>query len=150
MGRVIGTLICLAVGLGLMGTVAGCGRQVNVSPPNPIDPRCERVISALPDTIDGAGKRPVKPDSTATAAWGEPPIVLRCGVARPAALTPTSALIEVSGVAWLPEELANGILFTNVAWPDPANPLYLEIAVPEAYPSPANVLADISPVLASL
>lgn len=131
-------------------SLAACGRQVAITVPEPTDPRCAAVVSALPETIDGAGKRPTAPESIATAAWGEPPIVLRCGVSRPSALTPTSSLVEVNGVAWLPEELSAGVLFTVVGWPDDTNPLYLEVAVPEAYPAPANVLADLSPVLAAL
>jgi hypothetical protein len=35
------------------------------------------------------------------AAWGEPPVVLRCGLDRPADLTATSRLLAVSGVQFL-------------------------------------------------
>ena len=36
-------------------------------------------------------------------AWAAAPrpVVLRCGLPRPAELTPTSALLEVNGVRWL-------------------------------------------------
>jgi len=48
-----------------------------------------------------------EPAPPATAAWTDAksdPVVLRCGLDRPAELTPTTQLRAVSGVAWLPED----------------------------------------------
>jgi len=139
-----GAIICLSC------VTAACGRQVAVTPVEPLNPRCAEVVASLPNTIDGAGLRPTRPESASTAAWGEPPIVFRCGVARPDALEPTSALVEVNGIAWFPETLTAGTAFTAVEWPSADDPVYLEIAVPQDYPAPANVLADVSPILAAI
>lgn len=80
------------------------------------------------------------PDSVSTAAWGDPPIVYRCGVDRPTTLQTTSSLVEVDGVSWLPVRLTNGYVFTTVT------PPYLEIRVPAAYSPEATVLVDFSAV----
>lgn len=127
-----------------------------MEPPPQAPPACAELVAALPDTVDGAGTRPTSPQSAATAAWGEPPIVLRCGVARPAAVTPTSVLLEVDGIGWFPEPLEAGTVFTAVqldglefdgleGFDDPA--LYLEVIIPDAYTSPGGIIADISSAL---
>jgi hypothetical protein len=125
--------------------VVGCGRQVDVAPPESASAACADV--SLPPTVSGAGLRPTS--APGTAAWGEPPITYRCGVVRPAALTPAAPLIEVDGVGWLPVEGIGGTGFIAVTWPTEASPVYVEVLVPDAYAAPADVLADLSPALAS-
>ncbi|MFZ9987961.1 MAG: DUF3515 family protein [Candidatus Nanopelagicales bacterium] len=135
-------LIATAVGT---FALAACGRQVSVPPPESRADICAQV--ALPASIAGAGSRPTsEPD---TAAWGEPPITYRCGVSRPAALDPTSKLLEVSGIGWLPLEASGGTAFIAVTWPSSSPPVYVEVLVPDAYAAPADVLADLSPALAT-
>ena len=121
----------------------GCGRQVDVTPPESQSTACADL--ALPDTVAGAGRRPSS-GGDATAAWGEPPITLRCGVARPAGLTPTAQLVGVNGIGWLPIEGSGGSGFVAVDWPSQQAPTYVEVLVPAAY-APGEVLADISPAL---
>jgi Protein of unknown function (DUF3515) len=62
-----------------------------------------------------------------TAAWGDPPVVLRCGVADPTGLTATSEIIEVEGVDWFLTEPASAYVFTTVG--RRAN---IEVAVPRS------------------
>lgn len=85
------------------------------------------------------------PSSADTAAWGEPPITLRCGVERPAALTASAQLITVNGTSWLPIEAQGGMVFVSTDWPSAASPVYVEITVPAAYSPEVNSLADLSP-----
>lgn len=127
--------------------VTGCGRQVSVTPPADPPAACAALAQNLPDTLDGAGRRPTTPDSPATAAWGEPPIVMRCGVPRPAAATPTAVLLEVDTIGWLPEPLDAGIVFTSIDWPTSEEPIYIEVAIPDAYASPGSVVADLTSAL---
>ena len=63
----------------------------------------------------------------------------------PDALTPTSQLITVDGVDWLPEQLEHGYLFTTVGR-TPA----VEVAVPDAYQPESDVLVDLSTAVAGL
>ncbi len=153
----------------VLAVVTGCGRQVAIEPPPDPPPICGDLIENLPDSVDGSGRRPTSPDSSATAAWGEPPIVLRCGVPRPDALDSTAVLFDVDGIPWFPEDLQAGIVFTTIipaglpVGPDPSTIpdtddstsddltsgyAYVEVIVPAAYPSPGSVLADLTPALA--
>ena len=43
----------------------------------------------------------MEPADAPAAAWGDPPVVLRCGVSRPAALRRTSVCFLVNHVGWL-------------------------------------------------
>ena len=137
------SLLGAAALIALAFAATGCGRQVDVAPPESQSAACAAL--ALPDTVAGAGRRPSS-GGDATAAWGEPPITLRCGVAPPAALTPTSQLIDVDGIGWLPIEGSGGAGFVTVDWPSEQAPTYVEVLVPAAY-APGEVLADISPAL---
>ena len=77
---------------------------------------CARLLSGLPQEIESAGvmtprRALADPVPPGTVAWGgenssdgdpaDQPIVLRCGLPRPAELTPTSVLLDVDGVEWL-------------------------------------------------
>jgi hypothetical protein len=61
---------------------------------------CARLSHDLPRSLDGRDRRDTSPASRRTAAWGDPAVVLRCGVGRPAGLQKTSQVIEVDGVEW--------------------------------------------------
>lgn len=135
-----------AVSVALLVAVAlasGCGRQVAVPAPEAPAPACDRVT--IPSTVSGAGLRPTT--EPGTAAWGEPPITYRCGVGRPAALAPTSRLLDVGSIGWLPIEGTGGTGFIAVTWPAQSEPIYVEVLVPEEYAAPADVLIDISAAL---
>lgn len=59
--------------------LAGCAQPVNVEPaPSASTPVCADVLISLPDELAGAEVRSTT--SQASRAWGEPAIVLRCGV----------------------------------------------------------------------
>lgn len=118
-----------------------------MTPPASTEPQCVAAEQALPDQVAGAGRRPTTPESPAVAAWGDPPIVWRCGVPRPAALTQTSRLLELDGVSWLPETLTAGTAFTAVDWPTASDPVYIEVVVPAVYAPEARALADLLPAL---
>lgn len=69
----------IALGAALLLTLTACGSPVAVPPgPTASAPACAEVLRALPDELSGAQSRST--NSQATAAWGEPPITLRCGV----------------------------------------------------------------------
>ncbi len=71
---------------GLVLTAAGCGSAATVEPgPTASAPVCAEVLRALPDELSGAERRST--NSQATAAWGDPPITLRCGVTPPGPTT---------------------------------------------------------------
>ncbi|GGL41171.1 DUF3515 domain-containing protein [Phycicoccus endophyticus] len=85
-----------------------------------------------PATVSGMARRETSPQDPAVAAWGDPAVVARCGVA---ALAPTETqCVEVDGVGWVPETLSDGTRFTSFGT-DPA----VEVLVPADY-DPAPLL----------
>lgn len=131
---------------GSLVLVSGCARPVEVAPPAPTGSAaaaCERFTEALPDILSTVGaRREVTPATPWTAAYGDPPVSVRCGVPTPETLSATSQLVVVDGVDWFPEQLTGGWMMTSTGLV--AN---VEITVPtEAGPAP-SVAADLSPTI---
>jgi hypothetical protein len=125
--------------------VAGCqGRTVHVDA-YPTTKRsaldCAAMLGDLPPSVAGQRRRLV--DGKLAGAWGDPPIVLRCGVEKPAALKPTSHCDEVDGVGWLAEEQSDGWLFTTIG-----RKHYASVEVPSDYEPAADALADLADTIA--
>ena len=136
----------LLAALGLLA-LAGCSSGVPVDPPTLSGAAaytCAALHGRLPDEVSGQTVTAVEPQSPYTQAWGSPAIVLRCGVPVPAALTPTSQLVSVDGVDWLPEQLSDGYRFSTVG-----RAVTVEVTVPHHYAPEAGALADLSPVVAA-
>jgi hypothetical protein len=105
-------------------------------PPAADQSACRSLVRALPSTLDGAedtGR------SEYAAAWGDPRIVLQCGVATPAAYRPESELIVVNDVSWLPEEQSDGYRFTAVG-----RTPQVQVFVPDHYAPEVNPLVDLA------
>jgi hypothetical protein len=99
---------------------------------------CAQVLSRLPVQLDNLPARVVHTTSPFVVAWGDPPVVLRCGVPRPARFVATSSLLGVNGVYFLPVRAGGRTVFTTV---DRA--VYIEVDVPTSYPQPPlGPLAD--------
>ncbi|MGW5364717.1 DUF3515 domain-containing protein [Actinopolymorpha pittospori] len=122
--------------------VSGCGAStVTVEPPHPSGTAattCRSLMAALPAKVLEQPSRPVQPEGALAATWGDPPILLRCGVPRPAKLRSNSTCLEVEGVGWFAEKAARGYIFTTVG-----RSAYVEMSVPSAYEPPANALVDV-------
>ncbi len=95
-------------------------------------------MADLPSSVLAENRRTVQPGAF-SAAWGRPPIVLRCGVDKPAALQPSSQCFEVNGVGWLAEEADGGYLFTTIG-----RAAYVELAVPTEYAPEASALTAVA------
>jgi hypothetical protein len=135
----------------LLAVLAGCGlardAAVEVAPPAPTPAAarlCRNLADHLPATVDGTDRRDVSPASPYVAAWGDPAIVLRCGVARPRALQPSAELVTVNGVDWLPEQQDDGYRFTTAG-----RAAYVEAWVPARYAPEVNPLVDLAAPVAS-
>jgi hypothetical protein len=131
------------MGVLVTSVLAGCsGSAVPVEPPTPDDATaqvCTQLHHALPDQVEGQRSRPTTPESELTAAWADPPIVLRCGGPRPTGLTPTSELVTVNDVDWFPEQTTDGYTFTTVG--RVAN---VQVVVPHHYAPEVNPLTDVA------
>lgn len=92
---------------------------------------CARLLAGLPEELDGGElgvleRRQLRvPAPEGAAGWGEPPVVLRCGLDRPADLTASSRLLAVSGVQFL-EILSNGMS----TWVAVDRAIYVAVALP--------------------
>lgn len=91
------------------------------------DRLCPTMIGNLPLTLDDAQARPVRSASPYAVAWGEPPIVLRCGVPRPPELAVDSTLLEVNGVSWFVQPAGAETLWTAVD-----REVFVDVRVPTA------------------
>jgi len=99
------------------------------------DQLCPGLLGGLPLQLDGAPARPVRSASPYAVA--------------PAALGPTSQLIQINGVAWLAEQQSAGVLWTAVN-----RSVYVDVLVPpERNSDPvavlSTVLAERLPVLSA-
>ncbi len=127
-------------GLVVLAAVAtGCAGPVPVTAPTGAPAACAGLRRQLPQIVDGQLRRRTQPNSPSTDAWGDPAIVLRCGVPRPASYRQTSELIGINGVDWLPEPVPGGYRFTTVG--RAAN---VEVTVPNAYSPEVDPLVDLS------
>ncbi len=105
-GCVVARVVACVLALGAAAGCAGPGKvevtPVSPAPDDSVRAMCADLVAALPATVaDDLATRAVTPSDALAAAWGDPAVVLRCGVARPSALVPTSACFEVNGVGWL-------------------------------------------------
>ena len=121
--------------------VAGCspGLDVDAYPTTPaseID--CKALFADAPPKVAGEDSILVKDDTA--IAWGAPPIILRCGVEKPAGLDPTTVQCNfVDGVDWYSETTADGFLFTTIG-----RSFYVSLEVPKDYDPASDALADIA------
>lgn len=61
---------------------------------------CEKVLVTLPDELDGLPAQEVTPANALGRAWGDPAVVLTCGVSMPVGFQPGASCEEVNGVGW--------------------------------------------------
>lgn len=126
--------------------LAACGTgSVEVPVPRPpaaIAKLCQGLRGRLPAKVGGKSRRSTSPESDLVTAWGSPAIALRCGVPRPAALHPTSQLVVVNGINWLPQPPDRPVTFTAVG-----RHAYVEVTVPAAYQPQGDVLIELTPAI---
>jgi hypothetical protein len=122
----------------------GPGGAVTVTPP-PTAPAatvalCGRLLGALPTTLAGHRARAVSAAPDRVVAWGDPPIVLRCGVARVPVPPDTNKQFAINGVRWLAEARGANVVFTTTDRTVP-----VEVTIPaHTADNPADVVAELS------
>lgn len=118
----VGLAVLLVVGVAALGLVLGTRGQtedapgrtgplalVSIDAPDAGSQPCasliEKLPAGLPSGKDTLPRREIaSPAPPATVAWGDAqhdPVVLRCGLPRPAELSATSQLRVISDVQWL-------------------------------------------------
>lgn len=130
-----------AVAVALLLPLAGCGSGVLVDAyprEEGTDLDCQVLLADAPPTLAGLERRQVADDVEA-AAWGDPPVIVRCGVEDPEALEPTSSCEVVDDVGWFSETTADGFLFTTIG-----RRFNVSVEVPAAHQPPADALVDLA------
>jgi Protein of unknown function (DUF3515) len=123
---------------------------VPVDAPQATDGRCVDLLANLDGDLPADGRTlpqrpladPVPPGVRAWAAAPRP-VVLRCGLPRPAELTPTSALLVINGVSWLrlDDGIPDPVVVTYVAVD---RPVYVALTTPTAAGSgPVQQVSDL-------
>lgn len=163
LGIALALVVALVVGVLIAAAVARDQTAPNQTPgplrlatlpaPAATSTDCTRLLGALPATLDGGqmGGLPrrqlASPAPAGAAGWGQPPVVLRCGLVRPAELTPPSRLLDVSGVQFLeipaPEAGRAAGREAN-SWVAVDRAVYVAVALPPASGSgPLQQLATV-------
>ncbi|MFF3343831.1 DUF3515 domain-containing protein [Streptomyces sp. NPDC002779] len=138
-------------------TVAGCssaddsGSAAVPSPGARTTELCQNLDKVLPSKVAGESRRDPGPASALTAGWGNPEIILRCGVPRPPKMIDPKVAEGrdsdavaggVNGVDWLMERRDGGAYRFTCA----NREAYVEVTVPEGVDSSA-VLIDLAPAV---
>jgi hypothetical protein len=111
------------------------------APPSPAPATtnaCVQVFAKLPVQLGTLAPRRTDTDSSFVAAWGDPAVVVRCGVAKPAVFgSPDAAqLLDVNSVLWQPDPQQARTVYTTVD-----RSVYIEVSVPAGVDQPLPLLA---------
>ena len=145
-GVVVGLAVCCAIGL------AGCGSDTDV-PDFPVaasqQAGCRTLLDHLPTRIADEAERP-STGSAFAAVYGDPPIIVRCGVSRPKDYA-TDPCVTRDGIGWsIPlaqtEDNESDVTLT-LAHRTPV----LQVVVPAHYRpnGPSEVMADLDQTVRS-
>jgi hypothetical protein len=104
---------------------------------------CRTLVNTLPVAVNAAPRRPVTAGAGQNAAYGDPPIVLSCGAARPT-IPQDAQLLRLDNVCWWPDQRADGSVWTAVGRQVP-----VLVTVPKAYEGPSQWVIDLVPAIAS-
>lgn len=119
---------------------------VEVPPVTPeADAACPALMSALPLELAGERSRPVQSDSPFAYAWGDPAVVLVCGVDRPEGWVVGASAIQINGVSWYVDTADP----ETTVWTAVDRPVYVEMRLPASVDS-APVTALTTEIAAAL
>ncbi|SHM70332.1 DUF3515 domain-containing protein [Actinacidiphila paucisporea] len=128
----VSAVACLAAAAAY-GFAESAGSDGTIAVPVP-DARtagyCRALHDALPQQVAGLSRHDLRPRSELITGWGDPAIVLRCGVPRPAVdNNPNAVGVEVDGVSWSVEPGSTGsrLLTTTL------RQAYVEVTLPKKY-----------------
>ncbi len=101
---------------------------------------CRALLAKLPQRLRDRDRRPVSGDPEQNAAWGDPAVVLTCGVPQPE--VPADAQVWLlNGVCWLNHD--------STAWTTVDREVPVTVTVPKAYGPGGQWVIDFSDPLAA-
>ncbi|GAA1813112.1 DUF3515 domain-containing protein [Planosporangium flavigriseum] len=113
----------------------------------PLDPAqaaaCRELLTKLPGALRDRPRRPVTAGEEQNAAYGDPAIVLACGV-PPISVPPTADVYVLSGVCWYSQPGGGTTEWTTVDRTIP-----VRVTVPSTYSAPGQWVIEFSPPVAA-
>jgi hypothetical protein len=117
--------VCFGASALLLACLAGCADE----PVTLTSPRvsaqdlatCDSFLDDLPNQLAGHDLRKVNPAAALGRAWGNPPIIVRCGVGLPAAYDAFATCEQADGVGWFVpddelQDQGKDVVFTAVGY----------------------------------
>ena len=148
--RLRGLRLCAALsGLGL--ALVACGKEPVSIPTLRLTAAdqavCQRVANALPDKLAGHGARKTQPAAALGGAWGDPAIVVQCGV--DASTNAGDSCTETDGVAWYADAGASRDDSADLVVSTAGRGPIVQLTVPAAYRPDAvgAALAQLAPIV---
>lgn len=105
------------------------------------DLACPVLMGQLPLEVAEETSRQVDSDTPFAYAWGDPPVVLVCGVAPPAGYAPDSGTLAISGVEWFVDDTDPDVY----VWTTVDRLVPVEVRVPAEYDS--ALVTAVSPII---
>ena len=85
----------------LLAGCSGSGPEITAPPMSAPDAAaCRKLVEDLPDRLAGHERAEATGDTRYGAAWGDPAIVLTCGVGRPAGFSETATCVTMNRTGW--------------------------------------------------
>ncbi|MGN6780839.1 MAG: DUF3515 family protein [Marmoricola sp.] len=132
----------------LAGTLAGCGGNTVSIVSFPVDAgartTCRALLADLPHRVAGQKRRPVDGSSYA-AAWGDPPIVLRCGPQVVPGKPESDPCETRNGIGWTVPPAEIDDLGSRIDMSLSHRGVHLTVRIPARYRpnGPSEVMADL-------
>lgn len=79
--------------------------------PGASTPACTSFMAALPATLAGERRRQLDEAQPGVAGWGDPAVLVRCGLPNPASFSCSARLSVVNQVAWFQLDSTDGTTF---------------------------------------
>jgi hypothetical protein len=129
----------------LVSTLAGCGAvRLHDHDVSAADRRaCQALVDDLPHRVSELPRRDTKGGDLG-AAWGDPAIVLTCGVGTPEGYRPTSPCQRVNGVGWFVPEDQISDQGKDVVMTTIDRKPNIEVVVPSDYRPPDAAMVDLA------
>ena len=100
---------------------------VDVPPVTPeAQQSCPALMRELPLELVGEQSRRVDSETPFAYAWGDPAVVLICGVDRPAGFVRGTATIQINGIQWYVDTTDPD----TTVWTAVDRPVYVEVRLP--------------------
>lgn len=104
---------------------------------------CRSLLAAVPDALDkGVRRRPVSGDAARTAAWGDPPVTLECGVPLP---DQTVTPVRIDGFPLVTDEKGGVVTYTTSE-----RAVNARVSVPKSYSDQVYLVLPLLPALKKL